>query len=796
MSFFLLQNLMFGHKYVRILKGSHVYRTAGFINRATPKGSNSFHYLCYMLYPSQLESRLGFDQIRTMVQQACLSSLGRKNVEDMEFLTEVEPVDLALRQIAEFRQIIENSESFPAQDYFDMIPLLDHLRIPGTWPEPDQLAELRLSLMTIRDIHAFTKKNKQKYPLLAACMESPATTLDIPPKHITSINAILDEKTRIRDSASSQLKQIRKEKAAKQSSVERKIIHTLKTARQNGWTPEDAEVTIRNGRLVIPILSAYKRKITGFVLDESATGQTIFLEPADLFETNNEIRELDHQEKREIIRILTAFADNLRPDIDSLKEEYRMLGEVDFHRAKALFSLEVGGILPQIGHETNWKGAIHPLLLLSHRKLGKPVVPLDIELTSENRILVLSGPNAGGKSVCLKTVGLLQYMLQCGLLPPVREDSCFYVFKKIFLDIGDDQSIDNDLSTYTSRLINLKYFLEHLDDQSLFLIDEFGSGTDPSLGAAIAEASLEHIADQGCYGIVTTHYSNLKLLSGKVNGIINGAMLFDSQHMRPMYKLHIGTPGGSFAFEIARNIGFPRQVLKQAKKKTGHSQLNFDRQIQDLEVEKQQIEKKSTELMVADAFIGDLIRKYEKMKTELEQSRKEILDKARLEAQHIISEANRMIEKTIKEIREAQAEKERTKKARSELQKFNAQLDHSSLSDHPESQRNKSSITPSTNVPSPSYQVYLDELNEKLTHFQSMLDIRGKRADEAYKMIQRYLDDAIVLAIPEVRILHGKGNGILRQVTRDYVRSVKEVGMVKDEEIERGGSGITVIRFK
>jgi DNA mismatch repair protein MutS2 len=453
---------------------------------------------------------------------------------------------------------------------------------------------------------------------------------------------------------------------------------------------------------------------------------------------------------------------------------------------------------------------VHPLLFLSHEKLKKQVVPLTMTLTEKQRILVISGPNAGGKSVCLKTVGLLQYMFQSGILPPVKEDSEFGIFQRIFIDIGDEQSLENDLSTYTSKLNNIKFFIEHLNDQSLFLIDEFGTGTDPSLGGAIAEASLETINLKKAYGVVTTHYSNLKLLAGRVPGIINGAMLFDTARLRPLYQLRTGKPGSSFAFEIARQIGFPEDVLKKASAITGKSQLDFDRELQDLEVEKDKLIKKSTEVYVADEFLNELIQKYKTLTENLEKSKKEIIQKAKDDALKILNTSNSIIEKTIKEIRESQAEKEKTKSARTNLIKLKEKLVEEPPAPTPQRSGKEevfhslSSIKlpgdngqkPSTDRPRGPYQSFYDDLHKKLQTFQMTLDLRGKRADEAHSLIQRYIDDALLLSIPEVRILHGKGNGVLRQITRDYLATVKEVKKYHDERIEAGGAGITVVYFK
>jgi DNA mismatch repair protein MutS2 len=632
---------------------------------------------------------------------------------------------------------------------------------------------------------------------------------------LAQVDRIIDDKTQVRDTASQELGRIRKEKTRLQASVEGTILRSFRLARQQGWTPDDAEVTIRNGRLVIPLISTHKRKLQGFVHDESATGHTVFVEPAELFETNNEIRELGYAERREIVRILIAFAGVLRPHTEELAGAYRFLGKIDFIRAKAQLALMINGTLP-VFHPSSlpgrkgepiplafsWKQALHPLLFLSHRKQKKEVVPLEISLDTDQRILIISGPNAGGKSVCLKTVGLVQYMFQCGLLPPVREDSEFCIFHRIFIDIGDEQSIDNDLSTYTSKLINLKHFIENIDDRSLFLIDEMGSGTDPSLGGAIAEATLEAMNAKNAMGVVTTHYSNLKLLASREQGIVNGAMLYDMGKMRPMFRLSIGKPGSSFALEIARAIGFPDEVLQNAGRKTGRSQLDFDRELQNLEVEKEEVHKKSRELTVADDFLAELIGKYEKLNADLEARKKEIITRAREEAQQLLDDSNRLIEKTIREIREAQAEKERTKAVRTALSEHKGKLLQDKLSGETEARNPDPGPAPSPQFMVGSearphrVQSYVDDLNARIINFTLTLDLRGSRVDDALISLQRYIDDAILCSIPEVRILHGKGNGVLRQVTRDYLKTQKEVKSFRDAPLESGGAGITVVNFR
>ena len=776
-------------------------------------------------FPSNFEEKLGFDVIRQILTENCLSSLGQVWVRKMGFSTNAVEIHTALLQTAELKTILQFEDQFPAQDYYDLIPELLRIRIPGTYMETDQLSELKLSVSTISELLTFLAEREEKFPALfsLACDGgepgigySPLASTPLLQSIVVQVERIVDDKSEVRDSASPELNRIRKEKIRLQASVEHKIVQSFKLARQNGWIPDEAEVTIRNGRLVIPMISTHKRKIQGFVHDESATGHTVYVEPAEIFETNNEIRELDYAERREIVRILIEFARIIRPEIDMLIHAYHFLGKIDFVRAKARFAISVNGTNP-IHHPSGsqqaisffWRQAMHPLLFLSHQKQKKEITPLDIALNPDQRILIISGPNAGGKSVCLKTVGLLQYLFQCGLLPPVKEDSEFCIFHKIFIDIGDEQSIDNDLSTYSSKLINLKYFIEHIDDHSLFLIDEMGTGTDPSLGGAIAEATLEALNAKKAMGVVTTHYSNLKLLAAREHGIVNGAMLYDLKKLKPLYQLKVGKPGSSFALEIAQAIGFPNDVLNKARLKTGKSQLDFDRELQNLEVEKQEINQKNTELKVADDFLAELISKYEKLTADLESKKKEILVKAKDEARQLLDNSNKLIEKAIKDIRESQAEKSRTKEIRAELTEIKEKLLESPKSEvvNPKSQipNPKSQIVNSPTIrpgligsaaPPHRFQRYFDDLNTKVTNFTLTLDLRGKRVDEAQALLQRYIDDAILCSISEVQILHGKGNGVLRQITRDYLRSQKEVKSAKDAPLEGGGAGITVVSFK
>ena len=793
-----------------------------------------------MVFPSDFEAKIGFDQIREILGNLCLSDLGKEEVNQIQFSSAHHEILQSLSETEEFRQILLSGDPFPSQDYYNTIPLLNHLRIENTFPEPEQLSELGLALTTWLDIvQFFSEERALAYPNMAKLIEGgqrsevrsqklstklevrstnkqqpetrnpkPETRNQEPASGIRDlINRILDDKSNIRSSASKELGRIRAAVNRLRGGVEKRMGQIFAEAKKSGWIDEDADVTVRDGRLVIPFRSAHKRRIQGVVHDESATGQTVYVEPVELFEMNNEIRELHYAERREIIRILTEVADEIRPYIDEFMEMNHLLGKIDFIRAKARFALDIGAALCSRLEDKpylQWFQAKHPLLFLAHKKAKKKVVPLDIALTPEERVLVISGPNAGGKSICLKTVGLLQYMLQCGLLPAAREDSEFGIFGQIMIDIGDEQSLENDLSTYTSKLLNMKYFLTHLDDRSLFLIDEMGTGTDPSVGGAIAEASLLSMAASGAYGVVTTHYSNLKLLASampdRASRIQNGAMLFDKRSMKPLYVLKQGKPGSSFAIEIATSIGFPEEELKMASELIGGSQLDFEHQLQDLEVEKSEVAKKSTELRVADEFIGELIAKYEKLINDVERSKKEILQKAREEAQQQLLDSNKLIERTIKEIREAQADKERTKAARSVIKDALEEMPdaRSQIPDARYQMPDEGAPNPASGIGHPESSIKLKKssfteiISSKQESFTLTLDLRGKRADEAFLELQRFIDDAVLLSIKEVRILHGKGTGALREVTRNYFKGRREVKGFQDEVLERGGAGVTV----
>ena len=814
-----------------------------------------------MIYPENFEQKIGFDTLRLLIAENCISEIGREYVDKMRFSSRLPLIEKMLLQTGEFIQIIETGKHFPAQNYFDLRSGLEQLKVPGSYLSQEMLFDLKGSLQTLQDIQEFFQHTEEDaFPQL----KLPAAEITVPGEILLHAGRIIDDKGEIKDTASEKLAAIRVQLSRKQRQVMQEVRKAFSQAKKLGWLPENAEITLRNGRAVIPVKAADKRALKGIIIDESATGQTVFIEPLNSFEVSNEILELESEERREIIAILTRFSDRLRPYIDLLIKSYRVLGLFDFIRAKALFSKKIEASLPMLTHERHLylKKAVHPLLFLAHKDSGKTVVPLDMELTKENRLLLISGPNAGGKSVCLMTVGLLQYMLQCGLPVPVSPDSKFPVFENIFIDIGDEQSLENDLSTYSSHLLNMKYFLQHANSRSLVLIDEFGTGTEPQLGSAIAEAVLEQLVHKQTFGVLTTHYTSLKLAADRLDGAQNGAMLFDVEALKPLYRLKTGKPGSSFAFEIARKIGFPQDVLNRARKKSGGKHLRFDTQLQQLEADKINLSQKEKELAEADVTLSQQIEKYRYLTEQLEKEKKQILQQAKEEALEIVRQSNRMIENTIRQIREVQAEKETTQKLRKQLEKHKSQLEksltassktkykkeNSRKSKNRKEQPGKVEILPDrplrpgdfvlvkdsntvgevvsvegkdcyvnvnnirlkiardklqrtdkkpvTKSPKVSHSGVMREINQKAAHFELTLDLRGKRADEAMALLTRYIDDALLLGIKEVSILHGKGYGILREIIREYLQSVKEIERFGDAPVELGGAGITRVFFK
>ena len=637
-----------------------------------------------MIYPQNFENKIGFDQVRLLLEDKCLSPLGKERVSAMTFSTNFHEINKQLEQITEFIRILQEYDSFPDQYFFDIRASLKRIRVEGLYLNEQELFDLKRSLTTIRDIVSFLSSNEDDesdgdtnhstpYPYLTALSGNVSTF----PTLIASIDAILDKYGKIKDQASPELLRIRRELINTTGSISKILSSILRSAQTEGYVDKDVAPTIRDGRLVIPVSPGMKLNIKGIIHDESASGKTLFIEPTEVVEANNHIRELEGEERREIIRILTEFSSLIRPQIPSILGSYKFLAEIDFIRAKALFAIETKSAKPAFENKQiiDWGEAIHPLLQASLAKHNKKIVPLNILLNDKQRILLISGPNAGGKSVCLKTVGLLQYMLQCGMLVPMHERSRAGVFSSIFIDIGDEQSIEDDLSTYSSHLTNMKNMMKYCDENSLILIDEFGGGTEPQIGGAIAEAILKRFNIKQTYGVITTHYQNLKHFAEGHSGIVNAAMLYDRHEMRALFQLQIGNPGSSFAVEIARKIGIPEEIIADASDIAGNEYIQSDKYLQDIVRDKRYWETKRQNIRKQEKQLEETLAKYEREIEELGKSRKEILQKAKEDAEQLIKASNAKIENTIRHIKEAQAEKERTRSARQELTEFQKQIE-------------------------------------------------------------------------------------------------------------------------
>ncbi len=797
-----------------------------------------------VIYPSNFEQKIGFKGIREMLTAHCISPMGLERADQMAFTTGKELITTSLEQTEEFVSLLQKGVPFPMRDFHDLREAFHRIQIEGTCLSVDDLFALKPSLNALEGILRYGhSESADTTPRLKALMQD----IYIDRSIFTEANRLVDDKGEIPDNASTELLAIRQSIRRKQGGIEKRIRQIMGDAKTAGWVDPKSEITIRDGRLVIPVRAADKRSLRGFVHDESATGQTVYIEPAEIFDTSNEIKELEYAERREIHRILLAFTRLLRPYLSELRKAWGLLGSLDFIRAKALLAQETGGVKPELCDTPyiNWQQARHPLLEQKLKAQGKQVVPLDLRLDATNRILVISGPNAGGKSVCLKTTGLLQYMLQCGLMVPMRVDSQCGLFDSLFIDIGDEQSILDDLSTYSSHLINMKALMEQANERTLFLIDEFGTGTEPQLGGAIAEAILLELNRKQAFGMVTTHYANLKLLADNHEGIVNGAMLFDTRFMQPMYIMMTGKPGSSFAFEIARKIGFPKQILDDATQITGDQHLKFEKQLQQLEVDKKNIRKKEQDLRIADQLLTEVVEKYKNLLAELEGRKKQYLRDAAAEAQELIQKANSQIERTIKEIKEAQAEKTKTKEIRQHLEKAKEEIAQKAkeMAEQKQKEEAEAELKVGDTVCIDDMQVVgeilsitdtdatilfdsirlrtspdklrkvsraearktqrrwqagliAEELSEKAEHFDLTLDVRGKRAEEALDIVDKYLDEAKLLSIKEVSILHGKGNGILRKLIREKLSRMHDVERFHDASLETGGAGITRVYFK
>ena len=826
-----------------------------------------------MVYPENFETKIKFDKIRQLISGNSLSDMGRELVNDIAFSSNAEWIRTALAETAEFMRICQEEDDFPVSYYYDARPFLARIRVEGLFLEVNELVILKNSLESLNAITRFFNNKQEQYPHLVA------RTGDIRvfPYILQRLDSIVSKFGTIKDSASPALGNIRHSIVKKQSGISRRMQSLLQKAQEEGWADKDTNISIRDGRMVIPVPSAFKRKINGIVHDESMTGKTSFIEPAEIIETNNEIRELQLEEKREITRILRQFADDLRPYIDDLIPAYDFMAFVDFVRSKALFALRVNAIVPVFEDrpEMLWFRAKHPLLYLSLKANGKEVVPLDMEINEDQRIVLISGPNAGGKSVCLQTAGLLQYMFQCGIPVPVEESSKFGIFRKILIDMGDEQSIENDLSTYSSHLLNMKNFVRYASDDTLILIDEFGTGTEPMLGGAIAEAILNALNQNNVKGVITTHYTNLKHFASSAPGIVNGAMLYDSHQMLPLFQLEIGKPGSSFAFEIAKKIGLPKEILDDAASKIGEDRVNFDKHLKEILRDKRYWEEKRKRIHDNEKRLEEVLERYKKELDDASKLRKEIIKEAQEKAKEIISGANSSIERTIREIKESQAEKEQTKLAKAAFEEDKRRL----LADEQgeeerlqkkieklknrEKKRKERGLRPRTEVseqeqqasktptfskgdlvqldnktigeiieineksavialgglmttvkterltkvsnsmakkavqnkPQHSTSSYLENISQKRMDFKPEIDVRGLRGDEALMKVAEFIDTAVMLNMKDLRILHGTGTGILRQIIRDYLNANPVVGHCGDEHVQMGGTGITVVKL-
>ncbi|SFG15294.1 endonuclease MutS2 [Prevotella sp. KH2C16] len=857
-----------------------------------------------MIYPKNFEQKIGFSEIRELLNARCLTALGKACVARITFSTDAELINSQMEQTRELRRIRQGEDGLPLGAFFDIRESMKRLRVTGTYLEEEELFDLQRTLQTIHALVKFLKSGEEAadgrtvydYPALAELTDGVIPM----PTVIQRIMQVLDKFGHIRDNASPELADIRRELARTQNSISGILNNILLSAQKDGLVDKDVAPTLRDGRLVLPVAPGLKRKIRGIVHDESASGRTVYIEPAEVVEANNRIRELKSDERHEVVRILREVADFVRPHSEEILFSLEFLAQVDFLQAKADLAESMRAMEPEVEDHPHidWIRAEHPLLKRTLEKHGdKPLVPLDILLTAEKHILIISGPNAGGKSVCLKTVGLLQYMLQCGLSIPVGDRSKTGVFEDIMIDIGDEQSLENDLSTYSSHLLNMKNMMKQAGKETLILIDEFGTGTEPAIGGAIAEAVLDRLMRDGAWGVITTHYQNLKHFADNHEGVANGAMLYDRGEMRPLFQLAIGRPGSSFAIEIARKIGLPEEVIHEASEIVGADYIQSDKYLQDIVRDKRYWENKRQNIHQREKDLEQRIAHYETDITNINQERKEILRKAKQQAEELLSETNRKIENTIREIRENQAHKEETRRIREELEQFKqdvaeidtrenddkiarkiaqiqqrkerkaqrkaekaereekaaeslrrtarkaAEADSSAPLKEGDSVRIKGTKSVGTlesmdgkmgtaifggmktrlrldrleraegssaqESEAPS-KTKADELKESLQafhishitqntiddhrrNFRQDLDIRGMRGDEALNAVQYFIDDAILAGMPRVRILHGKGNGILRQLIRQYLATVPNVTHFADEHVQFGGAGITVV---
>lgn len=830
-----------------------------------------------MIYPANFESKIGFDRIRTLIAERCNTQAARAKLDEHRFSSRRDVVEQRIASVDEMRTIIQMEHEFPNEEFYDLTELIAKVRVEGTFLDLEEAVLLARALRQVDAISRFIRSRERAiYPQLHQLTEA-VISLEAIANHIDSL---IDRFGQMRDSASDELYRIRRSIREREGQASKRLQQVLQAAKSAGIVEADATLSIRDGRAVIPVSAGNKRKLNGFVQGESATGKTVFIEPVEVVELNNELRELEYAERREIVRILSELTDRIRPEIDTIEASADYLATIDMLRAKGRFAAENGCVRPIVSLDGRMelRTARHPLLALALAKEKKSVVPLDMVLNSEKRILVISGPNAGGKSVCLKTVGLLQYMFQCGFPIPCGENSELPLFESIFIDIGDEQSIDNDLSTYSSHLLNMKNMLNGASSRTLVLIDEFGTGTEPIMGGAIAEAILEQLVERGTYGVITTHYSNIKYFASNHDGVENGAMMFDVQNIRPLFRLEMGKPGSSFAVEIARKIGLPENIIRTASEKAGSDHINIERQLREIARDRRYWEQKRDRIRIADRKVEELETSYAEQLSRIKAERQQIIREAKEEAQRLISEANRQIENTIRTIRESQAEKELTRLARQELNDMRERTERDEVAEAERSARvdremerierrrqrreerkaaggkaespeviekqvprvievgTKVRIKEQDGVgevqevkgkkatvafghilttvalerleavsnaeykrhtrPTTARTVVSVDVSQRKLNFKDNIDVRGMRAVDALEAVQSFIDDAIMVGIGSVSILHGKGTGALKEEIRRYLRTVPDVATAADEHADRGGAGITVVTFR
>ncbi len=820
------------------------------------------------------ERKIGFDRVRAQVAERCTMQAARERLAGEGFSTSAREIERRLSLADEMRLVLEMEREFSNDDFPEVEAVFAKLRIEGSFLDVAEVVILQQALTEIGGIASFLLNRKERYPALYARTRGIETF----PEIVAQIDRLVDSLGEVRDNASPELARIRRAIREREGQAAKRLQQVLAAAKSAGIVEADAQLSVRDGKTVIPVSASNKRKLNGFIHDESATGRTFYVEPVEVVELNNELRELQYAERREIVRILTEFTEQLRPDAELLAASGEYLADIDLYRAKGRWASENGGVKPIVSTDDRLvlKNARHPLLQQTLRAAGREIVPLDLQLDARKRILVISGPNAGGKSVCLKTTGLIQYMFQCGFPVPTSEISELPVFESLFIDIGDEQSIDNDLSTYSSHLLNMKRMLAEATGRSLVLIDEFGSGTEPTIGGAIAEAILERLLEKGCYGVITTHYANIKYFASNHDGVANGAMMFDVQQIRPLFRLETGKPGSSFAIEIARKIGLPEAIIRSASDKAGSDHINIEKQLREIARDKRYWEQKRDRIRLTDRKIEELERNYSDQLIKIRAERQEILRKAKQEAQELVAEANRQIENTIKTIREAQAEKELTRLARRELDDFRerteqadsaardeavsreierierrrqrraerkAQQGAAPSSQQPEAAPKPLEVEVGSKVrmagqdvvgvvqtvkgskaqvafgqmlttvdkkrltvvsnneyreatrPQSARTVVSVDISARKLNFRDHIDVRGMRAAEALDAVQDFIDDALMVGVGSVSILHGKGTGALKEEIRRYLRTIPEVASAVDEHADRGGAGITIVTF-